>query len=79
MTLKKIGSPEKIKVVNVESALALDLHLAVKHIKDSWTAPTITLDQLHEKLKAIGIIDYQQADMTEVINLLNASGLTVQK
>ncbi len=79
MALKKIGSPEKIKLVNVESALAFDPHLVVKKIQESWTNPTITIDQLHEKLKSMGIVDYQQDDMTEIINLLNASGLTVQK
>jgi hypothetical protein len=75
--LKKIGSPERIKVVKM-SALAFDPNLVVKHIKETWKQSTISKDQLHEAVKALGIINYNPEDITEVINLLNSSGVTVQ-
>jgi hypothetical protein len=79
MALKKIGSPEKINVVGLNGALSLDPHLAAKRIKETWTAPTITIDQLHEKLKSLGVVDYSSEDMSKIINLLNSTGLKVQQ
>ena len=76
MALNKIGSSEKIKVVKL-SALSFDPNLIVKRIKDTWKQPTITKDQLHESVKAMGIVNYTPEDITEVINLLNSSGVTV--
>lgn len=77
MALNKIGSPEKIKVVTT-GALAYDPNLIVKKIKETWKQPTITKDQLHEAVKSLGIINYNPEDLTEVINLLNSSGIAVQ-
>lgn len=78
MTLKKIGSPERIKVLKMTGSLAFDPNLVAKHIKDTWHNPTITIDQLHEAVKAMGIVDYTSDDFNEVINLLKSSGVEVK-
>lgn len=77
MALKKIGSPEKIKVVKV-GAFEYDPNLVATRIKESWKQPTMTKDQLHESIKSMGIVNYNPEDMQEVINLLNSSGIAVQ-
>jgi len=73
--IKKIGSPEKIR--QVSSSLTFDINLAVKKIKDSYNKPTITMDELHEALKALGIINYSSEDMSEVTRLLHSVGIAV--
>lgn len=77
MSLNKIGSPEKIRVIK-DGALAYDPNLIAKKIKETWKQPTISKDQLHEAIKSLGIINYNPEDLTQIINLLNSSGIAVQ-
>lgn len=76
MALKKIGSPQKIHIIK-NSAFAFDPNLITKRIKETWDKPEITKDQLHEAIKAIGIVNYSPEDLTEVIDLLNSTGIKV--
>ena len=76
MTLKKVGSPEKIQVVK-KSALSFDPNLLVKKIVETWGKKPITIDQIHEAAKAMGIIDYNSEDMNNVVHLLESSGINV--
>ncbi len=76
MAIRKIGSPEKIHTI--ASALAFDVNLAVKKIKDTHKKPNITIDEVHEALKALGITNYSSDDMQEITRLLKSVGITVQ-
>lgn len=76
MAIRKIGSPEKIR--QISNSLTFDINLAVKKIKDAYNKPNITMDELHEALKALGIVNYSSDDMSEVMRLLQSVGITVK-
>jgi hypothetical protein len=78
MSLKKIGSPVKIVRIT-ESALALDPNLIVTKLKEKYPTKSFSLDQLHEALKSIGVIDYSSDDLQHLIDLLQSSGVTIVK
>ncbi len=77
MTLKKVGSPEKIQLIK-KGALSFDPNLFVKKIVETWGKKPITIDQIHESAKAMHIIDYNSEDMDNIIHLLESSGINVQ-
>ena len=77
MALRKIGSPEKIKVVK-ESAFAFDPNIIVKEIQKKWPNSEISTDQVHEAVKSLGIVDYATEDMNEVLRLLDSVGISVK-
>ena len=77
MTLKKIGSPEKIQLIK-KGSLSFDQNLFVKKIVETWGKKPITIDQIHESAKAMGIIDYNAEDMDNIVHLLESSGVSVQ-
>lgn len=76
MAIKKIGTPQKIHTIT--TSLTFDTNLAVKKIKDAFKGQDITIDQIHESLKALGITNYSSEDMDEVVRLLHSSGVTVK-
>lgn len=78
MTLKKFGSPTKI-IICKKGAMAFDPNILVREIVKKWGKRPITIDQIHEAAKALGIIDYNSEDMNTVINLLQSSGVPVEK
>jgi hypothetical protein len=75
MSIKKIGSPQKIHTIT--ASLGFDVNLAVKKIKDATPKPSITIDEIHEALKALGITTYTAEDMQNITNLLPSVGLKV--
>ena len=77
MSLKKVGAPIKLQLVK-KSALAFDPNLFVKKIVETWGKHPITIEQIHEAGKSIGIIDYNSEDMDNIVNLLQSSGVDVQ-
>ena len=78
MPLNKFGAPAKIKVLK-KGDLSFDPNILVKEIKDTWGQRPITIDQIHEAVKALGVVDYNSEDMNAVINLLQSSGVPVEK
>lgn len=78
MPLHKKGSPTKIKVVK-NAAFAVDINaLAERFLKD-WPSKKITMDQIHESLKGIGIVNYSSEDMSILTSRLQAIGFSVIK
>ena len=77
MALKKIGSPEKIKVMK-EGDFAFDPNIIVKEIQKKWPNSEISVDQVHEAVKSLGIINYNSEDMNEVLRLLDSVGISVK-
>ncbi len=77
MSLKKIGSPEKIHVVK-DSSFSFDPNLIVKEIQKNWHNQVISVDQVHEAIKSLGIVDYNSEDMDKVLRLLNSVGIDVK-
>lgn len=78
MALKKQGSPTKIKVVK-NAAFAVDVNaLAERFLKD-WPNKKITMDQIHNSLKSIGIINYSSDDMSALSSRLQAIGFSISK
>ena len=77
MALHKTGSPAKIKVVK-KSAFEIDINMLASLLLDQWQTQTISLNQLHEGLKSLGIINYTAEDMQELTGRLQAIGFTVK-
>ena len=78
MALKKQGSPTRIKVVK-NASFAVDVNsLAERFLKD-WPNKKVTMDQVHNGLKSIGIINYSSEDMSVLTSRLQAIGFTVGK
>lgn len=75
MTISKFGSPADIKVV--QSGLTFDPNIVVKQLQDKVKNGSISLDQLHEAVKSIGIVDYTSEDMNRLISLLKSVGIAV--
>jgi hypothetical protein len=78
MALHKKGSPSKIKVVK-NASFAVDVNsLAERFLKD-WPNKKITMDQIHNGLKSIGIVNYSSEDMSVLISRLQAIGFSISK
>ena len=75
MSLKKYGSA--VKITKIESSLALDPNMVVKEIEKSWQTKQMTIDELHEALKSMWIIDYGDDDLRSVIELLTSVGFKI--
>jgi hypothetical protein len=73
--LNKFGSPEKI--TKVTGSFTFDPNLIVFMLKEKVIDKKITLDQLHEAVKSVGVIDYSSEDMGNLIRLLQSSGISV--
>ncbi len=76
--LKKYGSPHKIEVLK-EGALAFDVNILSKMILDKWPNKKMTLDELHEAVKSVGIMNYSAEDMDNLINRLQSVGFHIEK
>jgi hypothetical protein len=78
MALSKRGSPTKIKVVK-NASFAVDVNsLAERFLKD-WPNKKITMDQIHNGLKSVGIVNYSSEDMSVLTSRLQAIGFSIQK
>ena len=78
MALKKFGSAQTLKVVK-NAAFAVDVNsLAERFLKD-WPNKKITIDQIHNSLKSIGIVNYSSEDMSVLTSRLQAIGFSIQK
>ena len=75
MSLKKYGSA--VKITKIESSLALDPNIVVKEIENSWESKQMTIDELHEAIKSMGVIDYGDEDLRSVIELLTSIGFKI--
>lgn len=76
--LKKIGTPTKITHV-VFGAIVLDPNLIVAEIRKKYKNKSLSLDELHEFLKTLYVIDYSSSDLQHIIELLQSSGIRVIK
>ncbi len=74
--LKKTGVAVKIKIVK-SSGFSLDPNLIASELDKKWPGKKISLDQLHEAVKSIGVIEYGQDDMSHLVELLQSTGFTV--
>jgi hypothetical protein len=75
MSLQKVGTPESIKVTG---GLNLDPNLVTKEIIKTWKSKEISLDELHEFVKRMGVVDYSSEDMNHVVRMLQSSGFVVK-
>ncbi len=75
MPLNKIGSA--VKITKIESSLALDPNMVVKEIEKSWKTRQMTIDELHDAVKSMGVIDYADEDLRAVIELLTSMGFKI--
>lgn len=75
--LKKTGTKVKINVVK-KSGFSLDPNLIAAEIEKKWPGgKKVSIDQLHEAVKSIGVIDYSDDDMQDLVGLLQSTGFTV--
>lgn len=75
--LNKTGSPAKISIIK-QSAFEVDLNLLAFMLKEQWPDKTLTVNDLHEALKSIGIVEYKAEDMQELAGRLQAIGFTIK-
>jgi hypothetical protein len=78
MALNKIGTPVPIKVIK-ESAFAMDVNVLASLIEKQWPKKEVSLDQLHEAIKHLGILDYSSEDMNQLVGRLQAIGFSISK
>ena len=77
MALNKTGSPVKLTVMK-QSAFEVDLNLLASMLKEQWPDKTLTVNDLHEALKSIGIVEYKAEDMQELAGRLQAIGFIIK-
>lgn len=78
MPLHKKGSPTKIKIVR-NAGFTLDSNFLAEIILKQLPEKKITIDQLHNSLKSIGVDNYSSEDLNILVGRLQAIGFTVTK
>ena len=78
MALHKKGSPTRIKVVK-NAGFQLDVNFLAEMILKQMPNKKLTVDQLHNSLKSIGVNNYQANDLSILISRLQAIGFSVTK
>jgi len=78
MALNKIGSPSKIQVVK-NAGFSLDPNFLAEMILKQIPEKEISVDQLHNALKSIGVINYSSDDMAILMDRLQAIGFSILK
>lgn len=78
MAMQKHGSVAKIKVVK-QGSFTLDENYIAAQIEKQWPDKQITLDQLHDGLKSIGVVNYSSDDMNALVGRLQAIGFKISK
>jgi hypothetical protein len=74
--LNKIGTPQKINIVK-QSAFQVDLNVLATILRDKWPDKSLSVNELHEALKGLGVIDYQAEDMQTLVGRLQAIGFKI--
>ena len=74
--LKKTGAKVKVEVIK-QSGFSLDPNLIADKLDEKWPGKKISVDQLHEAVKSIGVIDYSDDDMSDLVGLLQSMGYSV--
>jgi hypothetical protein len=78
MTLNKIGSPSKIKVVKY-SGFSVDPNFLAQTLLKDWPSKKLSVDDLHLALKSIGVINYSSDDLSVLIGRLEAVGFSISR
>jgi uncharacterized membrane protein YjjP (DUF1212 family) len=78
MALNKRGSPAKIQVVK-NAGFTLSENFLAEMILKQIPEKEISVDQLHNALKSIGIINYSSDDMAVLMDRLQAIGFSILK
>jgi hypothetical protein len=78
MALKKIGSPVRIKLIK-ESSFAMDINVLTALIEKQSPTKAVSLDQLHNMVKSIGILSYTAEDMSSLVSRLQSVGFKIAK
>lgn len=76
MALNKRGSPVKIKIVK-DAGFTLDVNFLSEMILKQIPEKKLSMDQLHNALKSIGVVNYVADDMAILIDRLQAIGFSV--
>lgn len=78
MSLKKFGSPVKIKI-SKKSGFTMDINVLAERFKQDIPDKKLSVDQIHNLLKSIGVSNYQAEDLQELIGRLQAVGFKITK
>lgn len=78
MALQKHGSPTKIRVIK-NAGFTISENFLAEMILKQIPSKKLTVDELHDALKSIGIVNYSSDDMNKLISRLRATGFTVLK
>lgn len=78
MAITKYGSPEKINVVK-QSAFQIDLNVLASVLSDKYPSKSLSINELHEVLKTLGVTDYKSEDMQDLVGRLSAVGFKVME
>lgn len=74
--LKKYGTTSRIDVIKKQEAFKFDPNLIVYQLQNSGKK-SMSLDELHEYVKHLGITGYSSDDMSNLIHLLHDVGIKV--
>lgn len=74
--INKIGTPESV-VVGKTSSFVVDPNLLAAWIAQKIETKEVSVADLHDVLKGMGISDYESADMDALIVSLSAVGVVV--
>lgn len=77
MALRKIGSPVKLTVTK-KSSFSINENVLAERFLQDWPSKSLTVDNIHEGLKQMGISGYQAEDLSSLINRLQAVGFSVK-
>ena len=78
MALKKQGSPTKIKLIK-NAGFTVDSNFLSELFLKQWPEKKVSVDQIHNALKSVGISNYQADDLSILMNRLQAIGFTISK
>jgi len=78
MALYKKGSPTRIKVVK-NAGFSVDPNFISEMFLKQWPEKKVSVDQIHNALKSIGVVNYSSEDLSILMNRLQAIGFSIQK
>lgn len=77
MPLNKVGSPQKLKIVK-NAGFTVDVDALAELFLKQWPEKQVTIDQIHNGIKSIGVNNYSSEDLSELMGRLQAIGFSIK-
>ena len=76
MSLKKTGFPVKLEIIK-KGSFSINENVLAEKFLQNWPNKQITVDNIHEGLKQMGIDNYSSEDLSGIMNRLQAVGFSI--